>query len=312
MTHRPFARRGFALITVLWVLSVLAVLAAEFGAAARTTRVAAGNARTDVRARWAARAGFARMTELLDRKVARNLAGYDLAARGDTALPAIEYELDGATVRAIALDARARVNVNRADARTLARVSELAGIPAAVADSLADAILDWRDPDDFRRPRGAEAAEYRTRRPPELPGNAPFADLEELRAVWGMSAERYARVTRYLTVAGDGRIGVNSASVLVLQTLPGMDEAGALAIAARRARAPFRGIFDLLPALPQPARSHVQANLAVAVDRMAFAPRELELRVTAVIPSGGGRAEVRATAVLAGASSMRIHHVVER
>jgi general secretion pathway protein K len=306
------ARRGFALITVLWVMSILAVLAVEFAASARTTRVAAGNARTDARARWGARAGFARLTELLDRKVARNLAGYDLAAHGDTAVPGIQYELDGATVRAFALDARARINVNRADAPTLARLFELAGLPSSAADSLADAVLDWRDRDDFRRPRGAEAAEYRTRRPPTLPGNAPFAELEELRSVWGMSPERYARVSPYLGVAGDGRVGVNSASIEVLQTLPGMDEAGAQAIVARRARAPFRGIFDLLPALPQPARSRVQANLGIAVDRMAFAPRELELRVEAVVAGAGARAELRANAVLAGGTSVRIHHVVER
>jgi general secretion pathway protein K len=305
-------RRGFALITVLWVLSILAVLAVEFAAAAQTTRVAAGNARTDARARWAARAGFARLTELLDRKLARNLAGYDLAARGDTAMPAIEYELDGVAVRAFALDARARVNVNRADAATLAQLFEVAGLSSSVADSLADAVVDWRDRDDFQRPRGAEAAEYRTLRPPSLPRNAPFAEVEELRTVWGMSPERYARVSPYLSVAGDGRVGINSASVAVLQTLPGMDEAGALAIAARRARAPFRGIFDLLPALPQPARSRVQERIALAADRMAFAPRELELRVAAVIPEAGARAEVRATAVLAGGSSVRVHHVVER
>jgi general secretion pathway protein K len=312
MRSRVRSRHGFALITVLWVLSILAVLAADFAAAARTTRIAAGNARSDARAIWAARAGLARATELLDRKIARNLAGYDLAARGDTALPEIAYELDGARVRAFALDARARVNVNRADAPTLARLFEVAGLPSATADSLADAILDWRDGDDFRRPRGAESAEYRERRPPVLPRNAPFAELEELGAVWGMSPERFARVSPYLTVVGDGRIGVNSASVAVLQTLPGIDEAGALAIVARRARAPFRGIFDLLPALPQPARGRVQADLGRAVDRMAFAPRDLELRVEGTIPESGARADIRATVVLSGGSLVRLRHVVER
>jgi general secretion pathway protein K len=312
MRSHSTSRRGFALITVLWVLGIMAILAAEFAAAARTTRIAASNARTDARALWAARAGLARATELIDRKIARNLAGYDLSARGDTALPEIAYELDGATVRAFALDARARVNVNRTDAPTLARLFEVAGLPSAAADSLADAILDWRDGDDFRRPRGAEAAAYRERRPPVLPRNAPFADVEELGAVWGMSPERYARLSRYLTVAGDGRIGVNSASVAVLQTLPGIDEAGALAIAARRARAPFRGIFDLLPALPAPVRARVQANLGLAVDRMAFVPRELELRVEATIPESHARADIRATVVLAGGSMVRIRRVVER
>jgi general secretion pathway protein K len=311
---RARQRRGFALITVLWVLGVLALLAAEFAAIARTTRVAAANTRTEARARWAARAGLARGTELLDRNVARNLAGYDLAARGDTALPALLYDLDGASVLVIATDARARINVNRADAPTLAGLFDQAGLPAAVGDSLADAILDWRDRDDFRRARGAEAAEYRALRPPVRARNAPFDDVEDLRSVWGMSPARYALVAPYLTVAGDGRVGVNSASLPVLQTLPGIDEAAARAIVARRARAPFRGIFDLMLALPQPARSRIEADIGVATDRMAFAPRELELRSVATVPGGGanGRAEIRATVVLAGASSVRIRHVSER
>jgi general secretion pathway protein K len=305
-------RRGFALITVLWVLSILAVLAAEFAAAARTTRVATGNVRIDVRAVWAARAGFARATELIDRKIARNLAGYDFAAHGDTALPEIAYELDGAVIHAFALDSRARLNVNRADAPALARLFDVVGLSTSAADSLADAILDWRDRDDFRRPRGAEVAEYRTLRPPVVPRNAPLTAIEELGMVRGMSPERYARIAPYLTVEGDGRVGVNSASVEVLQTLPGLDEAGALAIVARRVRAPFRGIFDLLPALPQPARSRVQASIGLAVDRMAFSPRELELHVQATIPESRARAEIRATVVLAGASNVRIRQVVER
>jgi hypothetical protein len=105
---------------------------------------------------------------------------------------------------------------------------------------------------------------------------------------------------------------VNSASLAVLQTLPGIDEAAARAIVARRARAPFRAIFDLLPALPQPARSRVEANLGLATDRMAFAPRELELRTEATIAGANARAEIRGIVVLAGASSVRIRHIVER
>jgi hypothetical protein len=56
----------------------------------------------------------------------------------------------------------------------------------------------------------------------------------------------------------------------------------------------------------------MQANLALAVDRMAFAPRELELHVEGTIPEAHAHAEIRATVVLAGASSVRIRHMVER
>jgi hypothetical protein len=45
---------------------------------------------------------------------------------------------------------------------------------------------------------------------------------------------------------------------------------------------------------------------------MAFAPRDLELRVEAAAAGDGSRAEIRADALLAGATSMRIRRVVER
>jgi hypothetical protein len=56
----------------------------------------------------------------------------------------------------------------------------------------------------------------------------------------------------------------------------------------------------------------VQANIGLAVDRMAFSPRVLELHVEGTIPDSRARADIRATVVLAGASSVLIRHVVER
>lgn len=305
-------RRGVVLLAVLWVLAVLALLAVEFAAAARTTRAAAANTRAEARVRWGARAGLARARELLDRTIAGNFAGYDLAARGDSALPMPSFDLDGVTVRVAALDARARIQLNRADAAVLSRLFDAAGLASSAADSLADAILDWRDGDAFRRPRGAEAAEYRAARRAVAPKDAPFEAVEELRAVYGMSPARYAAIARYLTVAGDGRVSVNSAPVPVLLTVPGIDEAGAAAIVRRRARAPVRGIFDLLLALPEPSRSRVQERMAAVVDRIAFSPRALEIRSVATVPGTPIRAETRAVVLLSGASAVSVRQVVER
>ena len=44
----------------------------------------------------------------------------------------------------------------------------------AAAQRVVDAILDWRDPDDLKRPNGAEAADYRAAGRKYRPPNAPF------------------------------------------------------------------------------------------------------------------------------------------
>ena len=57
-------------------------------------------------------------------------------------------------------------------------------------EAAADAILDFRDSDDDRRPSGAERAEYRAAGRPQGPKNAPFFVVEELAAVLGLATGR--------------------------------------------------------------------------------------------------------------------------
>src|SRR3712207_8771754 len=55
-----------ALVTVLWALVVIGVLAVEFHTTARADRRVAANARAIVHARWAARAGLDRKSTRLN------------------------------------------------------------------------------------------------------------------------------------------------------------------------------------------------------------------------------------------------------
>lgn len=305
-------RRGFALIAVLWVIAVLAVLAVEVQVSARLGRDAAYNLRGVTRARWAARAGLARALELLDRRVVANVAGIDLAANGESVLPSFEVDLDGTRVRVVTMDARARIHLNRAGDVELQRFLEALGLATAAADSLADALLDWRDGDGSRRPRGAEAEDYRAARSPSRPGNAPFDAVEELGAVRGMTGDRLRLVTRFATVIGDGRVNVNSASIPVLRSLPGIGLAEAQAIARRRYRAPIRNVFELVESVPPDSRRRLQEGMGALLQRVSFAPRDLEVVVTARPEGGTAVATTRAIVLLGGATSLAVLGVVER
>ena len=58
-----------------------------------------------------------------------------------------------------------------------------------MTESIADAILDWIDPDDDTRDLGAEREYYASLPHPYAPRNGPLGSIEELLA----GARRYAR-----------------------------------------------------------------------------------------------------------------------
>lgn len=309
---RSRERRGFALLLVLSVLALVVAIAAEFHTTARADRRAATNARAATRARWGARAGLARALDMLDLAYAVDVRGYALASHGDTLLPPLDFAQPGMIVRVVVLDARARLNLNRAGAEELQRLVVATGLDESRAATIADAVLDWRDPDDFHRARGAEAPTYLLHRPASRPKNAAFDAVEELASVHGVSPQLFGRLAPLLTVHGDGRINVNGAPVPVLRTVPGIDHAAATTIVQRRARMPYRNVFELLATLPAPTRARIDADLGPTLDRLAFGPREVEIVVTATAIDSPMRAELRATALLAGGAAVSLVRVVER
>jgi general secretion pathway protein K len=310
----PRARRGgFALLLVLVVLVAVTAAATEIHLAARSDRLHALNARAGTRARWAARGGLARGLDQLGQLVrGASLSAGALVSTGDAVVPPLEYVHDGQTVRVSITDARARVQLNRAEAVELAALLEATGAPRRTALEVADAVLDWRDADDLHRPNGAERGDYIRAGSAARPTNAPFAAVEEITAVRGVTPAVYARLAPHLTVSGDGRVNVNSASAPVLRTLPWIDAAAADAILRRRARAPYRNVFELAPSLPEPARTAVRERIGAFLARLAFDPRDVELTVQARAPGAAIGAELHAAVTLTGGAGLRLNGVIER
>lgn len=279
-------RDGFALIAVLWVLVCLGAIALELHLVGGGDRQVAANARAAARARWTARSGLAGTLDALDGLLASDSAVRSLAAAGDTVLPPLRTEHEGVALRVLVLDAGARVNLNRADAAELRRLFATLGVVGDEPAPLALAVVEAR--------------------------GGGFARVPELRAVPGVSPALFARVAPHLTLAGDGRINVNSAPVPVLATLPGMDEDAARALVARRARLPFANLFEVLDALPRVARERVQAELPSATDRMVFGPREVEIRVEAQARGSAVVSRLHAAVLLDGGSRLSLRSLVER
>ena len=132
------------------------------------------------------------------------------------------WQEEGASIAANAVDESGKIDLNTASDALLKNLFQTAaGADPDTAARLVDAIGDWKDADDLRRPQGAEAPEYQAAGLSYKPANAPFETVAELQRVLGMTPALYAAVADSLTVFSR-QPGVNPAyaSRTVLLALP--------------------------------------------------------------------------------------------
>jgi general secretion pathway protein K len=123
----------------------------------------------------------------------------------------------------MAVDEGAKIDLNSAaEALLKGLLTVVGGLDEAAAQPLVDAIVDWRDADELRRPNGAEVAEYRAANRNYGPTNVPFETVGELQRVLGMTPALFSRLGPNLTVYSR-QSGVNpaTASREVLLSIPG-------------------------------------------------------------------------------------------
>lgn len=291
------SERGFALIAALWLLVVLSSVGLTLSLAARDRRVVALNAAERTRAAWAARGGLETVRGRLERLLQETASpNPDPWWDPQDFLPDTVRQ-DDAAFYVLARDANAALNLNRAGEEELRRLFAALRVDATRADSLAQAIADWRDADDLHRARGAEREAYLESGAPTLPRNGPFRSVAELLDVRGMTPELFAGISPFVTVAGTGLVNLNTAPREVLLALPGMSEEAAAVIERyRSARTRVAGLGDLAQLLSSSARALLQAHFAELAARATFETRELELVSTGW--SGDGRVRVTASALL--------------
>jgi general secretion pathway protein K len=111
-------------------------------------------------------------------------------------------------------------NVGSSTAQALADAGvQLAVLDLVLGKGLADAIIDYRDDDNSKRPQGAERDEYSGAGRPG-PKNAPFSAVEEIEQVLGIDAELAARLRPHITIyPGQPGIDTGSASRELLAVL---------------------------------------------------------------------------------------------
>jgi general secretion pathway protein K len=214
--HFPCARRqrGIALVLALWLTVMLTVIGTGFAFSMRSEALAARNMISLAQARAAANGAIERTVFEVSR-----ISTPDTWKRDGT----VHTWKDGdITLAASATDEAAKIDLNAANEVLLRSLFvNLGGTDPDLAAHIADAIQDWRDPDDLTRPNGAEQADYQAAGLKYKPANAPFETVTELARVMGVTPAIYARVADSLTVHSR-QPGVNpaTASRNVLLALP--------------------------------------------------------------------------------------------
>jgi general secretion pathway protein K len=220
--------RGIALVLVLWVVTLLTVIAGSFVYGARSTALVAGNLVAIAKARALADAGIHRgLYELA--KPATDAERWQANGRTHAFSP------DDAEIRVVMRDESAKIDLNTANDALLKGLLFSAGLDDDQANQILDAILDWRDPDDLTRPQGAERDRYEAMGLPYIPANAPFQSVDELQRVIGVTHDLYRKLAGALTVFSL-QPGINStlASRQVLLALPDVTAADVDAYLAQR------------------------------------------------------------------------------
>lgn len=186
------SQRGIALVLVLWVLLLLTIITGSFSMMARMDRLEASVLLSGTQARFSAEAAI-------------NLAVLALRDPNDeTRMRAdgrlYQQELDGILVEVSAIDERGKLDINAAGELTLANIFIGNGMEIDAAETLAAAVLDWRDVDELERVNGAEEDAYFAAGLQVGPANRPFMMTEELLQVIGMSYDLYRRLEPGITV----------------------------------------------------------------------------------------------------------------
>lgn len=210
-------QHGVALILVLWILSILILMASSFSLTMRRESAGVMTIKANAEANAQARSALtlAQAMLLLEDETKR--------WRIDGSI--YEIETENATTRIQILSETGKIDINSVSTTLFHQVMMHAPIESQAQVNLENAILDWRDADEDTRVFGAEKKEYHTAKLDYSPRNKPFRSLEELQMVHGMTKEVFDWMKPLFTIysAGQTEVDLNLASREVLSVLPEVD-----------------------------------------------------------------------------------------
>lgn len=259
-----YRRSGFVLILVLGMVLLLSALLFAFNYTARGSLEIADSLDQSQQAMNCARAGLslaiaaiADTNDLaLDRRFAYLQTGEESFPVGDgSCVVAVKEESGRLNINALR-DKNGQLNRKRIDQllRLIDLLNRRKNTPQRIGYGVVPAAIDWIDPDDdptllsFVKSagQGVESSYYKTLTPPYRCKNGPMDTIEELQWVKGITPDAFLALRDLLTTTGSGRVNINAAPKLVIQSLSEeMDTALAQMIVQHRELKPFETVAEL-------------------------------------------------------------------
>jgi general secretion pathway protein K len=281
------AQRGLAAVTAILIVAVAAsaatLMLAQQSAMLDQTMLIASRAQAELYAR--AGLDWTRGTLLAD---PRAYDGLD----EPWAQPVVGLPIERAVVAGAIADEQGKFNLNNLvngtqksppDVLAFARLLASQGL----APELAEAVLDWIDPDsDLAGPGGAEDAYYLSLAKPYRAANQPMKQVEELYRVRGFDAAAVAKL-RPLVTALPGRtaVNVNTAPAAVLAAmLPDVSKDKIAQFVGSRGSRPLKTAQQLAQwADPAVAAERLDVKSAFFSVRVQVAQDDVELATDALL-----------------------------
>ncbi len=245
--------RGVILLVVVWSLMVLMVIALELGRTARVEGISTDVYQQEAKTYYLAMAGLNHALYQLVRtgqqgrsrqNRGRGRDGGQLDSKeqgsneqgpqecpdawllGDGQWKNESFGEGGYQVRVS--DESGKININQVDEIILRQTFTNLDFDPDFGDALADAILDWRDPDDLERLNGVESDYYLAQDIPYPAKDGPFDVIDELLLIRDVTQDLFYDTLRdVFTVYGTARAGnmVNpeTASLEVIRATQGVD-----------------------------------------------------------------------------------------
>lgn len=250
---------GIALLLILWILTILMVVALSFSVMSKTETFATISFKETVEKKFIAEAGIQRaLMELFyinqNQYQPHILEGKEVW-RTDYA-PYRDVIGDGFYAVKI-MSESGKIDINALDDNSgiiLKNLLRNSGVEEEDADIIVDSLLDWKDSGDAdaRRLHGAESEYYMSLPNPYKAKNANFDTVEELILVKGMTPEiLYGNAERkgiidFLTIySKSSQINVNAAPKEVLMSIPGITAEIAEEIINQRENKKITGINEI-------------------------------------------------------------------
>jgi general secretion pathway protein K len=210
MTRGDAGQRGFALLVVLWTLPLLALLGTQLVATSRQDTLIARNS-LDTAVLEAAADGA------VQHAIYGVLDGSGRHWSTDAGIQTVQLGRSIVTVRVE--DEADKVNPNTASVKLLQALLLQVGADRDTAAAVSASIVEWRMAGSSASPTNATIARYAAAGRDYAPSGAPFASIDELGAVLGMTPELLARLRPHLTVFTDGDPNAATQDPIVAQAI---------------------------------------------------------------------------------------------